>query len=126
MKKTLLILFLAILSAAPAYADRGGGRGGGWGHGGWGWGGAWILPAVIGSAIVYDLTRPQPYYVQPTTVYAPGYAPVMVSPAPQSWYFCAAANAYYPYVTSCPSGWQAVSATPPAAMPSAPYAPPPR
>ncbi len=123
MKKTLLILSLAILSASPAYADRG--RGGGWGHGGWGWGGAWIVPAVIGSAIVYDLTRPQPYYVQPTPVYAPAYAPVMVSPAPQSWYFCAAANAYYPYVTSCPSGWQAVSATPPA-MPSAPYAPPPR
>ncbi len=119
MKKTLLILFLAILSASPAYADSGRG-GGGWGgehRGGWGWGGAWIVPALIGGAIAYDLTRP--YYVQPAPVYAPNYvpvyaAPVMASPAPQSWYFCAAANAYYPYVTSCPSGWQAVPATPPA------------
>lgn len=129
MKKSLLILFLAILSAAPAYADHGYGRGGGRG-GGWGWGGAWIVPALIGSAIVYDLTRPQPYYVQPAPVYAPSYvpvyAPVVASPSPQSWYFCAAANAYYPYVTSCPSGWQAVPATPPAAVPNAVYAPPPR
>lgn len=130
MKKSLLILLLAILSATPAYADHGRGGGGwggehrgGWGGehrgghgGGWGWGGAWMVPALIGSAIVYDLTRPQPYYVQPAPVYAPSYvpvyAPVMASPSPQSWYFCAAANAYYPYVSSCPSGWQAVPATP--------------
>jgi len=125
MKKILFIAFLAIISTTPAYADGGhGGHGGG--HGG-GWGGAWIIPALIGSAIVYDLTRPQPVYVQPAP-YAPAYAPSYVSPpSVQYWYFCPAANAYYPYVTSCPSGWQAVPSTPPpsATLPSAPYSYPP-
>jgi len=130
MKKILLIALLAVLSTTSAYADRGYGHGGGRG-GGWGWGGVWIVPALIGSAIVYDLARPQ--YVQPAPIYAPYYAPsyqaVYAAPAApsqaQSWYFCPAANAYYPYVSSCPSGWQAVPATPPPVPPSAQYAPPP-
>jgi hypothetical protein len=129
MKKILFIAFLAIISTAPAYAaDRGhGGGGGGWGRGGgwaggWGWGGGWIGPALIGGAIAYDLSYPyypyypypvyqQPYpvYTQPAPVYAPSVAPSSV----QYWYFCAAANGYYPYVPSCPSGWQAVPTTPP-------------
>ena len=29
------------------------------------------------------------------------------------WYFCAASNAYYPYVRECPAGWQRVPSTPP-------------
>jgi hypothetical protein len=133
MKKIFFIAFLAILSTTPAYAegghggDRGGGgHGGGWGRGGgWGWGGAWIVPALIGGAIVYDLSQPPPVYVQP----APPYAPSSVAPpSVPYWYFCAAANAYYPYVASCPSGWQAVLATPPppATLPSAPYGAPPQ
>jgi hypothetical protein len=129
--KKLFIVFLAILSTTPAYAE--GGHGGGGGHdggggrgGGWGWGGGWIFPALIGGAIVYDLSQPQTVYVQPAPPYAPGYAPSSV----QYWYFCPAANAYYPYVPSCPSGWQAVLATPPppppATLPSAPYGAPAR
>ena len=131
--KKLLIIFLAILSTTPAYAE--GGHGGGGGHdggggrgGGWGWGGGWIFPALIGGALVYDLTQPQTVvqpqtiYIQPAPVYAPGVAPSSV----QYWYFCAAANAYYPYVNSCPSGWQAVPATPPGASASVPYGAPTR
>ena len=125
MKKVLFISFLAILSTNPAYAEggRGGGHGGGWERGG-GWGGGWIFPALIGGAILYDLTQPQTVYIQPAPPYAPGVAP---SPVPY-WYFCPAANAYYPYVSSCPSGWQAVLATPPplATLPSAPYGAPAR
>jgi hypothetical protein len=127
--RKLFIVFLAILSTTPAYAEggHGGGHDGGGGRGGgWGWGGGWIFPALIGGAIVYDLSQPQTL-VQPQTVYiqpAPGYAPSPV----QYWYFCPAANAYYPYVPSCPSGWQAVLATPPppATLPSAPYGAPAR
>jgi hypothetical protein len=26
----------------------------------------------------------------------------------QYWYFCQSAEAYYPYVTECPSGWMLV------------------
>jgi hypothetical protein len=129
MNKILFIAFLAILSTAPAYAEggHGGGHGGGGGRGGgWGWGDGWIFPALIGGAIVYDLSQPQTVYTQPAPVYPPGYAPSSV----QYWYFCAAANAYYPYVSSCPSGWQAVLATPPppppATLPSAPYGAPAR
>jgi hypothetical protein len=117
--KKLLIAFLAIVLAAPVYAAEGG-HGGGFrgGHGG-GWG--WIAPALVGGVIAYDLAYPYGYpypypypaYAQPYPVYAPpapAYAP-SVAPAPvQYWYFCAAANAYYPYVPTCPSGWQAVPA----------------
>jgi hypothetical protein len=121
--KKILIVFLAMLSVSPAYAD--GGRGGGYGHErghGGGWGGAWIFPALIGGAIVYDLSQPrtvvqpQAVYIQPAPVYAPAPA------AQQYWYFCAGANAYYPYVAACPGGWQVVPASPP----PPPYAPPAR
>jgi len=133
MKNIILISFLAVLSTTPAYADGGhgryGGGRGGWHGGGWGWGGAWIVPALIGGAIAYDLTRPQPVYVQPAPVYVPNYAPsylpfyaAQAAPvAAQNWYFCAAANNYYPYVSSCPSGWQVVPAMPPDVVPNGAY-----
>ncbi|MBK7280119.1 hypothetical protein [Candidatus Aalborgicola defluviihabitans] len=35
-----------------------------------------------------------------------------VAPAPQFWYYCDASRAYYPYVATCPGGWQTVPATP--------------
>ena len=47
--------------------------------------------------------------------------PVPVTPSiqPQNtssvWYFCEAKNAYYPYVSDCPSGWKTVPASPPPA-----------
>jgi len=123
MKKLIFILS-AILLATPALADgwhgRGYGRGGGHG-GGWGWGG-WLFPALVGGAIVYDLAQPQTV-VQPQTVYvqpAPVYAPPVATSSAPYWYFCAGANAYYPYVASCPGGWQAVPATPLVAAASVP------
>ncbi len=142
MKKSF-IAFLTILSISSAYAD--GGRGHdrghdrGWGRGdSWGWGNNWVVPALIGGAIIYDLSRPQTVYVQPAPVYtqpeiiyvqpAPpyssSYAYSDTPPSAAFWYFCADANAYYPYVTSCSSGWQAVPATPlspPANFYDAPY-----
>ena len=114
MGKKILITLLAVFATMPALAD--GGRG--WGHGG-GWRGDWIFPALIGGAILYDVTRPAPVYVQPAPVYAPSYVqaytPEVAPPAVQNWYFCAGANGYYPYVRSCPGGWQVVPATPPGA-----------
>jgi hypothetical protein len=115
--KKLIFLLSAILLATPAFADGGHGYGHGGGHrGGWGWGG-WLFPALVGGAIVYDLTQPQTV-VQPQTVYiqpAPVYAPPVTASSAAYWYFCAGANAYYPYVATCPGGWQAVPATPPVA-----------
>jgi hypothetical protein len=53
--------------------------------------------------------------------YPSGYDPSAVAaqsstaPAAQSyWYYCRSANRYYPYVQSCPEGWQKVLPTPPA------------
>jgi hypothetical protein len=139
MKKLVPVL-LVILVTTPAYADgrHGGGHGGG--HGGergWGWGGGWIFPMLIGGAIAYDLARPQTVFVQPSQVYVQPEtvyvqpekvyvqeAPVYLSgnlppiqPAVTYWYFCASANGYYPYVSTCPSGWQTVPAMPPSTQP---------
>jgi hypothetical protein len=38
-------------------------------------------------------------------------APVAQAPS-TAWYFCRSENAYYPYVTTCPEGWQPVAPTP--------------
>ena len=95
-------------------------RSGGWRHArhggrlGWWW-------IVAGAWYFY----PEPVYPYPDP-YTP---PVVVTQSPlqpaepppaQFWYFCAAANGYYPYVSSCPSGWETVPATPPTTLPSAP------
>lgn len=109
--KTIFIALLATLLVTPAYADGGHGRHyGGGHHGSWGWDGGWIFPVLIGGAIFYDLTQPRTIYVQPAPVYAPSVAPVTAA----SWYYCPAANGYYPYVASCPGGWETVPAAPPA------------
>lgn len=71
-----------------------------------------------------------PYvYERPVIVQAPA-EPVFMPSATQqshSWYYCREAQMYYPYVTSCPSAWQEVPASPepaqPADMPATPAAP---
>lgn len=90
--------------------DRARWQGGYWHHGphggrlGWWWvvGGAWYFyPQPI-------YPYPDPYVPPAVVVPAPS-----VQPAPQYWYYCDSARTYYPYVSSCPSGWRAVPATPP-------------
>ena len=53
------------------------------------------------------------YYPQPTYVQPP--APAVQQPVQPaySWYFCPGSNGYYPYVSTCPGGWQPVSPVPP-------------
>lgn len=53
----------------------------------------------------------QPAFV-PTVPPAPPVAPAAAAPA-NYWYYCAAANSYYPYIKECSSGWQRVSPQPP-------------
>jgi len=57
----------------------------------------------------------EPVYVQPAPapVYQtqPAYQPP--PPAESNWYYCDNPRGYYPYVTSCPSGWRTVPSTPP-------------
>lgn len=97
-------------------------RGGHWIHSrhggrlGWWWvaGGLWyfyprpvypypnpyVPPVVVQSS-------PPVYVEQPQSAVSPP------APAAQTWYYCAQAQAYYPYVAECPGGWQPVPATPP-------------
>ncbi|TMH74828.1 MAG: hypothetical protein E6H52_11935 [Betaproteobacteria bacterium] len=59
-----------------------------------------------------------PYYYPPVVVADPVYVqpnPVVQVPAPPNyWYYCRQSNAYYPYASQCPSGWEQVSPQPPA------------
>jgi len=107
------------MSISTAYADHGYHEGR-WSGGCWGCG-AWILGAAIATDIAITQSQ-QPYYA-PTPVYV---QPVYAQPVPQTvyvqappapaqvptWYFCKSANSYYPYVPSCPEGWQPVAAQP--------------
>lgn len=59
--------------------------------------------------IIIEQPAPQIYIEQ---------AQAYPQPAPQQdtnnyWYFCDAAQAYFPYVKECPSGWQRVTPQPP-------------
>jgi hypothetical protein len=68
---------------------------------------------------VYPYPDPNNYVPLPAVVVQPP-PPEPLAPQPQQyWYYCDAAQGYYPYVTTCPSGWRAVPAAPPS-VPAAP------
>jgi hypothetical protein len=121
MKKISSIILMTMLSTTLAFAEGGHGNYRGGGHNrGWGWEGGWIFPALIGGALIYDLTQPRTVYVQPQTtiIYLqpqpePVFAPNAAPPSASYWYYCASTNAYYPNVATCSAGWQTVPATPP-------------
>ena len=129
-------LLAALLSPAPALAQRmhggahwgghaggfnhfngagrfGGGHFGrfGHGHGRGHFGGALVIGGGFGlwDSAVY----PYPYYGYPYA-YEPSVTYINMPPPTQVWYYCDAAGAYYPYVASCPGPWRAVPAVPPA------------
>ncbi len=61
------------------------------------------------------LWYPPPYYYPPQVVVVPpSQPPVYIEqspPAEQSsayWYYCKSAKGYYPYIKTCPEGWQKV------------------
>jgi hypothetical protein len=92
-------------------------RGGHWAHGryngtfGWWWvaGGLWYLyPSPI-YPYPSEWDSPAVTYVDPGYI-DPGYT--MPPSSGQYWSYCAASNAYYPYVTTCAGGWQQVPTTP--------------
>lgn len=87
MKKILLpiILSAGLGMCMTSYAE-------GWHHGGGHYvyrpGFGWVVPAVVGGVIGYEIARPvQPnvVYVQPQPVYPPPAAPVMPQPAGYHW-----------------------------------------
>ncbi|MGQ0652752.1 MAG: hypothetical protein ACT4P4_10885 [Betaproteobacteria bacterium] len=80
---------------------------------------AWYYPAWYYPAWYY----PPPYYYYPPVVVhsaPPVYVERPAEPAPSSdsagwWYYCEQSRGYYPYVKTCPGGWQRV---PPAPTPA--------
>ena len=119
-RAALIAVALAMASASGGvWADRGGhygGQGGYHGGGHYGGGLGWVPGLLLGSALVWAVTRPTVVYQEPVqTVVVP--EPVMVAPpspppSNQYWYYCRSSGTYYPYVSSCPTGWERVPATP--------------
>ncbi|MBP6279517.1 MAG: hypothetical protein KA388_07115 [Rhodocyclaceae bacterium] len=56
--------------------------------------------------IVIEQPAPQVYVEQPQ-------AYAQAAPTNNDWYFCEAAQAYWPYIKECPGGWQRVVPQPP-------------
>ncbi|NNM51074.1 MAG: hypothetical protein HKM02_02465 [Pseudomonadales bacterium] len=78
---------------------------------GWWWqvGGSWLLY----NTPVYPYPMTAPIVViapPPQTAIAPGALP---PPPASTWYYCQQPQGYYPYIPSCPSGWQPVASVPP-------------
>jgi len=87
-----------------------------WNDGVFGW---WFVASGIWfwyPVPVYPYPDP---YVPPAFLLAPPPASAPAD-APQYWYYCPASNGYYPYVSTCPSGWQQVPATPDSGGPPSP------
>lgn len=61
--------------------------------------------------IVIEQAAPQVYVEQPQ-MYSQA-APMAQAVPNNYWYFCEAAQAYWPYVKECPGGWQRVVPQPP-------------
>jgi hypothetical protein len=110
------LAFLAVTDPASASrGHRGGGHRGGphvsvgvWGPG-WGpaWGPGWST--TWPSSVVVVPQEPR-VFVERDEVSAP--PPPAAQSAPQWWYWCASANAYFPYVSTCSEGWQRVAPQP--------------
>jgi hypothetical protein len=119
----------------------GGWHGGGWGGHGFHHGGHCCRGSIglfFGTGFVYGY--PYPYYGYPYPYYYPGYYPYWPTavgwsssstqymeqdqdgqadmgggdvPQAAYWYHCGKPEGYYPYVKTCPGGWQKVPAQPP-------------
>jgi hypothetical protein len=127
-----LLLIVAVLcgvaseSALARSGRSGGGHSGGRHSAGSGFSGHhFVAPrARIGGFVAAPL-----FFYAPATAYynspffaAPSEPPVYIeqgaapgaeAPAAGNWYYCAGAQAYYPYVKECPEGWQTVAPIPP-------------
>ena len=81
----------------------------------------WAPPVVVYGAFGYPYGPayygPGPYYgpsVVPVPVSPPVYVEQQSQPGQTYWYWCENPEGYYPTVTECPAGWQAVMPQPPA------------
>ena len=108
------------------YGGSGRGYYGGWGRGyyrGWGRGyyGGWGPGIYWGGLAVAGLPwYPYNDYTQPSTVVQQAQVYEQPQQDDYYWYYCGNPKGYYPYISSCPSGWTKVvpNATPQTAPPN--------
>ncbi|HYT47501.1 MAG TPA: hypothetical protein VEL04_03700 [Burkholderiales bacterium] len=104
LAKLALIFGAALAMAVPPNEAEAGGRGRG-GHSG---GARHHAHHHHGGAVFFGgYFYTGPYYYYPPYYY-PYYEVPLYDQGPENpyWYYCRAANAYYPYVQSCPGGWE--------------------
>lgn len=124
MKKfaAAIVALLAVMAfnANPVSANWHGHGYYGW-HGGWGFsfgvGPWWGYPYGYYAPYAYSYPYPYAYpysYAYPAYSYPYTVAPAAPAPpAPAAiWYYCRAKKAYYPYVSTCPQGWEQVPTQP--------------
>jgi hypothetical protein len=115
---------LLVISTVPGHADRGGhgskgpayrshGHSGhghrGHGHGGFHRSGGVRVFISPGLVVPFGSYSPPPVVVAPS----PRVYVEPLPPPPTYWYYCDAAQAYYPYVQQCPGEWRQVLPAPP-------------
>jgi hypothetical protein len=119
----LLMVLVVTAASASAFAHGGAGRGHSGGRhasggqsSGHHFGGARLRLGVIVAAPAFWYSPPLSYY--PPLAVAPSAPPVYIEQgsaiyAPDRpagyWYYCAEAQAYYPYVKECAGNWQPVA-----------------
>jgi hypothetical protein len=72
--------------------------------------GGYAVAAPPAEAAVAPAQTPPPVAPPPQAGAAPGASSQIAS---TSWYYCASAKGYYPYVPTCKEGWRTVPAAPP-------------
>jgi hypothetical protein len=129
VRAAIIAAALAVAALSPAFAqDRGRheGREREWRGGDWHdrdirrfhehdfdrWrGGRWVHVRHGGRFGWWWVVGPSWYfYPAPIYPYPNPYTPPYAAPGGPAWYFCPPAQAYYPYVPSCPVPWQIVPA----------------
>ena len=135
MRRSNVTLVLAVFLLGTIASDCAFARGGGRGHGGRSHasGSAHFhrsparVGVVVAAPVIYGGYRAPYYYYPPVYGYPPAYPPTysyppaesyppeyVEQPAPSEplppayWYYCPAVDNYYPYVRTCPKGWQQV------------------
>jgi len=112
-----VLVLTAMMASETALAHRGRvsvGVGFGFGFPGWYYPGWYPAPYYPPAYPYYDPYYPAyGYPAVPTTYVEQGAQPAPAQPQGQWWYYCAQAQAYYPYVRECAGGWQRVAPTPP-------------
>jgi len=74
-------------------------------------GGRWIHARHDGRFGWWWVVGPSWYfYPAPIYPFPDPYTPPFAAPGAPAWYFCPPAQAYYPYVPTCPVPWQIVPA----------------